>query len=46
MRLVNLENAKAIHWQVAQATSLENIKIFLTDKASSTQVGVCKFYSL
>lgn len=45
MRLVTTTDVKAIYWQVAQATSLENIKIFLSDKAGSTQIGVCKFYT-
>ncbi|KIM94816.1 glycoside hydrolase family 55 protein, partial [Oidiodendron maius Zn] len=29
-----------IHWQVAQATSLQNIAILMTDKSTSTQVGI------
>lgn len=37
-----MQNIKGIHWQVGQATSIENVGIYMTDKSSSTQVGICK----
>ncbi|KAK6537192.1 hypothetical protein TWF694_011389 [Orbilia ellipsospora] len=36
----NLQGIMGIHWQVAQATSLSNIAFSMSDKKSSTQVGV------
>ncbi|KAI0452791.1 pectate lyase superfamily protein-domain-containing protein [Xylaria acuta] len=34
------KNLMGIHWQVAQAASIENVKIYLTSKSASTQVGI------
>ncbi|KIM98550.1 glycoside hydrolase family 55 protein, partial [Oidiodendron maius Zn] len=35
-----LYNVAGIHWQVAQATSIQNVKIFMSDPSTSSQVGI------
>lgn len=40
MRLATLENVKAIHWQTAQATSIDGVGILLSNDSSTTQVGI------
>lgn len=36
------DQVAGIHWQVAQATSISNVNIIMTEKGTSTQVGICK----
>jgi hypothetical protein len=38
-----LYNVAGIHWQVAQATSIQNVKIFMSDPSTSSQVGICSY---
>lgn len=40
--LANMFEVAGIHWQVAQATSLQNIFFFQSTDAAKTQMGVCK----
>ncbi|KAL2017482.1 hypothetical protein VTK56DRAFT_2078 [Thermocarpiscus australiensis] len=40
LRHATLDQIAGIHWQVAQATSIANVYIFMTDKSTSTQVGI------
>lgn len=42
MTLATMEGINGIHWQVAQATSISNVAFYMSDKSSSTQIGICE----
>ena len=42
VQLAKLSGIMGIHWQVAQATSIDNVNIIMTDKSNSTQIGICR----
>jgi len=39
---VTAKNASCFHWQVAQATSIENVQCFMSSAAGTTQRGICE----
>jgi hypothetical protein len=44
IRNTTVGSPACIHWQVAQATSLENMHFVMNPDEKRNQVGVCKFF--
>lgn len=43
---VKADNASCIHWQVGQATSIENVNCIMSNDGSTTQRGICRSHPL
>jgi hypothetical protein len=36
-----MNDIAGVHWQVAQATSIQNVWIYMSDSATKNHIGIC-----
>jgi hypothetical protein len=44
LRSANMVDIAGIHWQVARATSLQQIFFFQSNAAGKSHMGICKYF--